>query len=57
MRTRKNDKNDTPPSNQKFPLWLLLVIITLLVLAAYIILQYAKETNTTTKITNFSYKF
>lgn len=57
MRTRKNDKNNIPPTNQKFPLWLLLVIITLLVLAAYIILQYAKETNTTTKTTNFSYKF
>ena len=41
----------------KFPLWLLLVIITLLVLTAYIILQNTKDSNINSNTTEFSYKF
>jgi hypothetical protein len=50
------NKNQT---QQKFPLWLLLVIIILLCLAAYVIYNSAAKSNVnnTNMVSNFSYKF
>ena len=44
---------------QKFPLWLLLVIIILLCIAAYVIYNsnVKSNVNNTNMISNFSYKF
>lgn len=56
MQKEKKDHNKKN-HKQKFPLWLLVLIIILLVFAAYLILQNTKDTNIDIKTTNFSYKF
>ncbi len=50
------NKNHT---QQKFPLWLLLVIIILLCIAAYVIYNSTTKSNVnnTKMVSNFSYKF
>jgi uncharacterized membrane protein YadS len=56
MQKEKKDHNKKN-HKQKFPLWLLVLIIILLVFSAYLVLQNTKNTNIDIKTTNFSYKF
>lgn len=62
MKRKSNDieyyNSETP--KQKFPLWLLLVIILLLCLGAYVIYNSTtskSNVNNTIKTSNFTYKF
>lgn len=57
MQSVENDHNNKKDTKRKFPLWLLIVIIILLVFIAYKILQNTQDTNMDMKTTNFSYKF
>jgi len=54
---RNDDKNNNIGNNPKFPLWLLILIIMVLLLIGFLILTCSGIKNNVIKTTNFGYKF
>jgi hypothetical protein len=54
---RNDDKNNNIVNNPKFPLWLLILIIMVLLLIGFLILTCSGTKNNVIKTTNFGYKF
>jgi hypothetical protein len=53
---RKEDNNNIV-SKPKFPLWLLILIIMVLLLIGFLMLSCGDNKNNVVKTTNFGYKF